>query len=72
LPFKAGQRVASRSGIQENPNRKDQMVAIPDGLFVLLSLLLGFTLALAVPRYSERRSLLIEEATAVETTYPAR
>ena len=46
-----------------------EMTAIRDGLFVLLSLLLGFTLALAAPRYNERRSLLIEEATAIETAY---
>jgi hypothetical protein len=64
-----GQRVASYSHIQEDANRKEQMTAIRDGLFVLLSLLLGFTLALAAPRYNERRSLLIEEATAIETAY---
>lgn len=67
--IEAGQKVASRSRIQEDANRKDQMTAIRDGLFVLLSLLLGFTLALAAPRYNERRSLLIEEATAIGTTY---
>jgi hypothetical protein len=32
-------------------------------------LLLGFTLTLAVPRFNERRSLVIEEADAIETTY---
>ena len=53
--IEAGQKVASRSRIQENASRKDQMTALRDGLFVLLSLLLGFTLALAAPRYSERR-----------------
>jgi hypothetical protein len=45
------------------------MVAIRDGLFVLVSLLLGFTLALAVPRYNERRTLLVEEAISIGTTY---
>jgi hypothetical protein len=45
------------------------MVAIRDGLFILASLLLGFTLALAVPRLVERRSLLVEEAVSIETTY---
>jgi hypothetical protein len=45
------------------------MVAIRDGLFVLVSLLLGFTLALAVPRYTERRTLLVEEAISIGTIY---
>jgi hypothetical protein len=45
------------------------MVAIRDGLFVLISLLLGFTLAMSAPRYTARRSLLIEEASAIGTTY---
>lgn len=67
--IEAGQRVARHSHIQEDADRKDQMTAIRDGLFVLLSLLLGFTLALAAPRYNERRSLLVEEATAIGTTY---
>jgi hypothetical protein len=67
--IEVGQRVARRSHIQEDVNRKDQMTAIRDGLFVLLSLLLGFTLALAAPRYNERRSLLVEESTAIGTTY---
>jgi hypothetical protein len=64
-----GQRTAIWSRIQEDPNRKEQMTAIRDGLFVLVSLLLGFTLALAGPRYAERRSLLVEEATAIGTAY---
>jgi hypothetical protein len=45
------------------------MVAIRDGLFVLVSLLLGFTLALAVPRYNERRALLVEESVSIAATY---
>jgi hypothetical protein len=64
-----GQQTSLYARIQEDPHRKEQMVAIRDGLFVLVSLLLGFTLALAVPRFNERRSLLIEEADAIETTY---
>jgi hypothetical protein len=67
--IEAGQRVARRYKIHENANRKDQMVAIRDGLFILLSLLLGFTLALAAPRFAERRTLLVEETNAIGTTY---
>jgi hypothetical protein len=64
-----GRLTAAWAHIQDDTNRKDQMEAIRDGLFVLVSLLLGFTLALAVPRYNERRTLLVEEATSIGTTY---
>lgn len=64
-----GRLVAVRLQIEQVPQRKEQMGTIRDGLFVLLSLLLGFTLTLAAARYVERRSLLIEEAVSIETTY---
>lgn len=64
-----GRMTSAYLRIHEDSNRKDQMVAIRDGLFVLVSLLLGFTLALAVPRFTERRSLLIEEAVSIGTTH---
>jgi hypothetical protein len=64
-----GRRTAAYIHIHDDTNRKEQMVAIRDGLFVLVSLLLGFTLALAVPRFTERRTLLVEEADSIETTY---
>lgn len=44
-------------------------MAIRDGLFILAGLLFGFTLALAAPRFAERRSLLIDEANAIGTAY---
>jgi hypothetical protein len=69
IAIELGQQTAVRAKIQEDPHRKEQMVAIRDGLFVLVSLLLGFTLALAVPRFNERRSLLVEEADAIKTAY---
>jgi hypothetical protein len=46
-----------------------QMGTIWDGLFVLVSLLLGFTLTLAISRFAERRSVLVEEAISIGTTY---
>ena len=67
--IEAGYLTATRFRIQENAHRKDQMVAIRDGLFVLVSLLLGFTLALSAQRFGDRRSLLIDEANAIGTTY---
>jgi hypothetical protein len=67
--IEVGRRTAAYSHIQDDINRKDQLNAIRDGLFFLVSLLLGFTLALAVPRYTERRTLLVEEAISIGTTY---
>jgi Protein of unknown function (DUF4239) len=67
--IEAGQRTAARLRIQDDPHRKDQMTAIRDSLFVLTSFLLGFTLALAAPRFAERRALLIDEANAVRVSY---
>jgi hypothetical protein len=69
VAIELGQQTARRAHIQEDPHRKEQMVAIRDSLFVLVSLLLGFTLALAVPRFNERRALMIEEADTIKTTY---
>src|SRR5712672_273493 len=69
LALELGRWVAIWSRLHEEPNRKDQMSTIRDGLFVLVSLLLGFTLALASPRYAERRLLLVEEALSIGTTY---
>src|SRR5271169_1927064 len=67
--IEVGQRTAILSHIHEDPSHKDQMIGIRDGLFVLISLLLGFTLAMSAPRYAESRSLLIEEASAIGNTY---
>lgn len=69
LALDLGRLVAVRLQIQQLPQRKEQMGTIRDGLFLLLSLLLGFTLTLAAARYVERRSLLIEEAVSIGTTY---
>ncbi len=69
LAIEAGRYTAVRTRIQEDPHRKEQMGALRDGLFVLVSLLVGFTLALAAARYAERRTLLIDEANAIGTAY---
>jgi len=69
LALELGHRVAVYTNLHKEQDRKDQMATIRDGLFVLISLLLGFTLALASPRYAERRSLRVEEAISIGTTY---
>jgi hypothetical protein len=69
LVLELGRHVGIYLKTLEDPNRKEQMGTIRDGLFVLLSLLLGFTLALAGARFAERRSLLVDEAVSIGTTY---
>jgi hypothetical protein len=69
VALELGYRVSAHFCLLEDTNRKDQLVAIRDGLFVLLSLLIGFTLALAGARFAERRSLLVEEAVSIATSY---
>jgi len=64
-----GRLLAVRYRIPEVPERKEQMGTIRDGLFILVSLLLGFTLTLATSRFSERRSLVVDEAISIGTTY---
>lgn len=64
-----GRRAAVRYQIEQAAQRKEQMGTIRDGLFILVSLLLGFSLTMAVARYVERRSLLVEEAISIGTTY---
>src|SRR5579872_3645407 len=69
LVLELGRRIAARYRIPEVIERKEQMGTIRDGLFILVSLLLGFTLTLAASRFAERRSLLVEEAVSIGTTY---
>lgn len=64
-----GCRVGKHYQIQQNSDRKEHLSTVRDGLFVLVSLLLGFTLAFAAARFAERRSLLGEEAISIGATY---
>src|SRR5215469_6158065 len=64
-----GRQVAVRCKIDQDPDRKQQMSTIRDSFFILLSLLLGFTLTFATSRFAERRSLAVEEAVSLGTTY---
>ena len=64
-----GRQLAVRYKINQTPERKEQMGTIRDGFFILLSLLLGFTLTFSASRFAERRSLAVEEAVSMGTTY---
>ena len=49
--------------------RKVQIGGIQGAVLGLLGLLLGFTFAMGVERYDTRRSLIVQEANAIDTTY---
>jgi Protein of unknown function (DUF4239) len=68
VALEIGFRIASRRKESEDPDLHEQAVGVRDGVIVLLSLLLGFTLALALPRYDLRRQLIVDEANAIGTT----
>lgn len=63
-----GFRFASRSSVNEDSQHHEQIVAARDGIGVLLSLLLGFTLAMGLPRFEQRKQLIVDEANDIGTT----
>ena len=63
----AGFRLSLVTHLTEDEQRREQITASRDVLGVLLSLLLGFTLAMALPRYDLRRQLVLEEANSIGT-----
>jgi hypothetical protein len=69
LAIELGTHIGIKSRIDADQDRKEQINAIGDGLFILLSLLVSFTLTMAVSRYDHRRELIVREADAIGTTY---
>src|SRR5262249_38878046 len=49
--------------------RARQLSTVQEAVLVLVSLMLGFTFAMALERYNTRRELVIKEANAVGTTF---
>jgi hypothetical protein len=64
----AGYRLAVATRINEDAHHHEQINSLREGLFVLLGLLLGFTIAMVLPRFDERRQLVVDEANAIGTT----
>jgi hypothetical protein len=64
----AGYRLAVVTRINEDSHHHEQINSLREGLFVLLGLLLGFTVAMVLPRFDERRQLVVDEANAIGTT----
>jgi len=63
-----GYRVAQLRSAEASEERQRQIAAARDGTGLLLSLLMGFTLAMALPNYELRKRLVIDEANAIGTT----
>lgn len=51
----------------KHEERQPLIESARDGLSVLLSLLLGFSLPMALPHYEQRRQLVVDEANAIAT-----
>lgn len=68
VALEIGFRLASIRNANVDADLHEQAVGVRDGVVVLLSLLLGFTLAMALPRFDQRRELIVDEASAIGTT----
>ena len=53
----------------ESEKLRDQVGGMQAAVLGLLGLLIGFTFAMAVSRYDQRRLLIVKEANAIGTTY---
>jgi len=63
-----GYWLALSTRINEDSHHHEHITGLREGLFVLLALLLGFTVAMALPRFDQRNQLVIDEANAIGTT----
>src|SRR5581483_7695371 len=64
-----GYKLASATGVNEDVHRHEHIAGLREGLFVLLGLLLGFTIAMVLPRFDQRRDLVVEEAHAIGASW---
>jgi hypothetical protein len=65
--LETGYRIAARTRINDDEHYHEQIINLRDSLMVLLGLLIGFTFAMAVSRFEQRRQLGIDEANAIGT-----
>jgi hypothetical protein len=63
-----GHRLRPRAWALSEDEVREPLEATRDSVSLLLSLLLGFTLAMALPRYEDRKKLLVDEANSIGTT----
>jgi RsiW-degrading membrane proteinase PrsW (M82 family) len=64
-----GFRVGRHLFADHDEARKSQIGGVQGAVLGLLALLLGFTFSMAVQRYDTRRTLVVQEANAVGTTF---
>ncbi len=62
-----GRRVGQRPSISADEVRHEQLEWARDAIGLLLSLILGFTLAMALARFDQRQQLIVDEANAIGT-----
>lgn len=67
LAVEVGFRGARRT--IDTPETRSQTGTVAGSLLALLGFLIAFTFGMAEARFQERRSLVLEEANAIETTY---
>ena len=63
-----GYRLASSTRINEDSHHHEHITSLREGLFILLGLLLGFTVAMVLPQFDQRTQLVVDEANAIERT----
>jgi hypothetical protein len=63
----AGYRLAAATRVNDIGHLHEQITGLRDGLFVLEGLLLGFTIAMVLPRFDHRQDLVVDEADAIHT-----
>ena len=68
LVTQAGYRLRQAHPASTEEALHEQVHDARDGIVFLLSLLLGFTLAMALTRYDHRKQLVVDEADAIGTT----
>ena len=69
LAMEAGFRLGRRHRDRSDGYTTTHVSALQAALLGLLALLLGFTFAMAVSRFDTRKSLVVDEANAIGTTY---
>jgi hypothetical protein len=67
--FGCGELYSHTVRLSTDEDRYQQVVHVRDSLLILISLLLGFTVAMAITRYDQRRQVVVRAANAIGTTY---
>jgi Protein of unknown function (DUF4239) len=68
VTVESGFRLRQKTAADIDDSVQELIVAARGAISVLLSLLLGFSLAMAAARYDLRRQLVVDEANAIRTT----